>query len=191
MPSDLPFESSDPDLEPGDVAFLLSLRLRRSARSSIGGLPKELLVPFAEQTRDLEVGERVAIGVFVDNTGRFAGTMKIREMLTDNGEFGLRRVGRRRGLAQRARRRRVRDRRAALPRPDPGERAAKPRCAVKPRSFASPASCATARSSCRCAAKFTSSSRPTPSTCSASCRSRRRQSSPSTPIPTSSGPSWG
>jgi predicted RNA-binding protein (virulence factor B family) len=51
------------------------------------GLPKQLLVPFAEQTRDLALGDRVPIGVFVDNTGRFAGTMKIRELLATDGEF--------------------------------------------------------------------------------------------------------
>lgn len=84
-----PYESSEPDLEPGDVAFL-----RVTALTPIGafvdwGLPKELLVPFAEQTHDLEVGERVPIGVFVDNSGRFAGTMKVREMLSSRGDFEL------------------------------------------------------------------------------------------------------
>ncbi len=45
------------------------------------GLPKELLVPFAEQTRDVQVGERHPIGLYVDDTGRFAGTMRVSEML--------------------------------------------------------------------------------------------------------------
>jgi uncharacterized protein len=89
MPSDLPFESSEPDLEAGDVAFLSVTALTPIGTFVDWGLPKELLVPFAEQTRDLEVGERVPIGVFVDNTGRFAGTMKIREMLKNIGEFEL------------------------------------------------------------------------------------------------------
>lgn len=89
MSSDAPYESSEPDFEPGDVAFL-----RVTALTAIGafvdwGLPKELLVPFAEQTQDLEVGDRVAIGVFVDKSGRFAGTMKVREMLSSRGDFEL------------------------------------------------------------------------------------------------------
>ena len=89
MPSDLPFESSEPDLEPGDVAFLSVTALTPVGAFVDWGLPKELLVPFAEQTRELEVGERVAIGVYTDNTGRYAGTMKIREMLKNIGEFQL------------------------------------------------------------------------------------------------------
>jgi len=81
------YESSDPDLEPGDVSFLTVTALTSIGAFVDWGLPKELLVPFAEQTRELEIGERVPIGVFVDNTGRFAGTMKVREMLTSTGEF--------------------------------------------------------------------------------------------------------
>jgi predicted RNA-binding protein (virulence factor B family) len=84
-----PYESSDPDLEPGDVAFLNVTDLTPIGAFVDWGLPKELLVPFAEQTRTLEVGERVPIGVFVDNSGRFAGTMKIRELLASTGEFEL------------------------------------------------------------------------------------------------------
>ena len=84
-----PHESSEPDLEAGDVAFLTVTALTPIGAFVDWGLPKELLVPFAEQTRELVVGERVPIGVFVDNTGRFAGTMKIREMLSAHGEFEL------------------------------------------------------------------------------------------------------
>lgn len=89
MPPEPPHESSEPDLEAGDVAFLTVTALTPIGAFVDWGLPKELLVPFAEQTRDLEVGERVPIGVFIDNTGRFAGTMKIRELLTSTGEFEL------------------------------------------------------------------------------------------------------
>jgi predicted RNA-binding protein (virulence factor B family) len=84
-----PHESSEPDLEPGDVAFLSVTALTPIGAFVDWGLPKELLVPFAEQTHELKVGERLPIGVFIDNTGRFAGTMKIRELLTSVGEFAL------------------------------------------------------------------------------------------------------
>lgn len=82
-------ESSEPDLEPGDVSFLTVTALTPIGAFVDWGLPKELLVPFAEQTRELQLGERVPIGVFVDNTGRFAGTMKVRELLTSTGAFEL------------------------------------------------------------------------------------------------------
>jgi uncharacterized protein len=78
-----------PPLEPGDVAFLSVVDLTPIGAFVDWGLPKQLLVPFAEQTRELALGERVPIGVFVDNTGRFAGTMKIRELLATDGKFKL------------------------------------------------------------------------------------------------------
>jgi len=70
-----------PALQLGEVAFL-----RVTAVTSVGafvdwGLPKELMVPFREQTRDLTVGERHPVGLFVDKTGRLAGTMRVSEML--------------------------------------------------------------------------------------------------------------
>ena len=68
-------------LELGEVAFL-----RVTACTPIGafvdlGLAKELLVPFAEQTKDLHVGSREPIGLYVDDSGRLAGTMKVAELL--------------------------------------------------------------------------------------------------------------
>jgi predicted RNA-binding protein (virulence factor B family) len=89
MKSEPDYESSEPDLEAGDVAFLTVTALTPIGAFVDWGLPKELLVPFAEQTRELELGERVPIGVFKDNTGRFAGTMKIRELLATSGDFQL------------------------------------------------------------------------------------------------------
>ncbi len=53
------------------------------------GLPKDLLVPKAEQLRDVRIGDRQPIGVYVDDTGRLAGTMRVSEMLKAIGEFKL------------------------------------------------------------------------------------------------------
>lgn len=81
-----PFEG--PELVVGEVAFL-----RVSALTSFGafmdwGLPKELLVPFREQTVELQVGDRHPIGVYEDEMGRLTGTMRISEMLsTDARDF--------------------------------------------------------------------------------------------------------
>jgi len=70
-----------PKLSLGEVAFL-----RVTACEGVGafvdwGLPKELLVPFAEQTTELHVGVRQPIGLYIDKTGRLAGTMRISELL--------------------------------------------------------------------------------------------------------------
>jgi len=51
------------------------------------GLPKDLLVPKAELLRDVRVGDRQPIGVYVDDTGRLAGTMRVSEMLRAIGDF--------------------------------------------------------------------------------------------------------
>jgi len=73
--------TKQPRLALGEVTFL-----EVSATTPIGafvdwGLGKELLVPFAEQSKDLYVGERHPFGLYVDNTGRLAATMFVSELL--------------------------------------------------------------------------------------------------------------
>ncbi len=66
----------------GQVAFLTVTSCTNFGAFVDWGLPKELLVPFAEQTVDeLRAGDRHPIGLYVDKTGRMAGTMRVREML--------------------------------------------------------------------------------------------------------------
>jgi predicted RNA-binding protein (virulence factor B family) len=70
-----------PRLRLGEVAFLEVKDVGQFGAFVDWGLPKELLVPFAEQTRALRVGERHPIGLYVDTSGRLAGTMRVAEML--------------------------------------------------------------------------------------------------------------
>ncbi len=65
----------------GQVGFLEVTDVTRFGAFVDWGLPKELLVPKAEQTTDMRPGERYAVGVFVDDTGRLAATMRVAEML--------------------------------------------------------------------------------------------------------------
>lgn len=76
-----------PMLERGEVAFLEVTDLTAFGAFADWGLPKDLLVPFAEQTREVRVGGRYPVGLVVDATGRLAGTMRVGEMLKDVGEF--------------------------------------------------------------------------------------------------------
>ena len=76
-----------PKVELGEVAFLEVTSLAPFGAFFDWGLVKELLVPFKEQTRDLVVGERHPIGLYLDESGRLAGTMKISELLKDTGAF--------------------------------------------------------------------------------------------------------
>jgi len=76
-----------PKLALGEVAFLTVTACTEFGAFVDWGLPKELLVPFAEQTRKLGVGERSPIGLYLDNTGRLAGTMRVSEWLGGSNAF--------------------------------------------------------------------------------------------------------
>jgi predicted RNA-binding protein (virulence factor B family) len=76
-----------PMLELDEVAFLTVTDVNRFGAFVDFGLVKELLVPWAEQTRELAVGERHPLGLIQDRTGRLAGTMRIRELLRVGGRF--------------------------------------------------------------------------------------------------------
>ena len=76
-----------PKLEREDVGFLQVTDITPIGAFFDWGLPKELLVPFREQTRELRVGDRGAVGVFIDSSGRLCGTMRVRELLQDGGAF--------------------------------------------------------------------------------------------------------
>ncbi|HEY5957093.1 MAG TPA: hypothetical protein VIV60_11090 [Polyangiaceae bacterium] len=66
----------------GDVAFLEVTDLVPFGAFVDWGLPKELLVPFAEQTCELRKGERYVIGVIKDKQDRFTGTQRVTELLS-------------------------------------------------------------------------------------------------------------
>jgi len=70
-----------PKLMRDEVAFLRVVDVTRFGAFVDWGLPKQLLVPHAEQTTDLQVGDLQAVGLYVDDTGRLAGTMRVSEML--------------------------------------------------------------------------------------------------------------
>jgi predicted RNA-binding protein (virulence factor B family) len=70
-----------PKLELGEVTFLTVTACTEFGAFVDWGLPKELLVPFAEQTKKPSVGEAHPIGLYLDNSGRLAGTMRVSELL--------------------------------------------------------------------------------------------------------------
>jgi predicted RNA-binding protein (virulence factor B family) len=78
-----------PYVELEEVAFLEVSQVTRFGAFVDWGLPKDLLVPFAEQTRQLQEGDREPIGLMRDRSGRLAGTMRIRELLASHGDFEL------------------------------------------------------------------------------------------------------
>jgi uncharacterized protein len=69
----------------GEVAFLAVTDVAPFGAFVDWGLQKELLVPLAEQTREVRVGDRHPIGLYIDDTGRLAGTMRVSELLRPGG----------------------------------------------------------------------------------------------------------
>lgn len=81
--------TATPRLTIGEVAFL-----QVTARADHGayvdwGLGKELFVPYAEQTRELEVGAWHPFGLYLDKSERLAATMRVHHLLTEGGDFEL------------------------------------------------------------------------------------------------------
>ena len=70
-----------PMLALGEVRFLDITAVTDIGAFADWGLGKELLIPFAQQSKELFVGERQPIGLYLDNTGRLAGTMFVNDLL--------------------------------------------------------------------------------------------------------------
>ena len=68
-------------LSMGEVAFLSITDCASFGAFADWGLAKDLLIPFAMQTKDLHVGSFEPIGLYVDDSGRLAGTMRVAELL--------------------------------------------------------------------------------------------------------------
>ena len=81
--------TATPKLVLGEVAFLEVKDITSFGAFVDWGLPKELLVPLGEQTREMRVGQRHPVGLFLDDTGRLAGTMRVTEMIRDTSDFDL------------------------------------------------------------------------------------------------------
>ncbi|MEP7122680.1 MAG: S1-like domain-containing RNA-binding protein [Byssovorax sp.] len=81
--------ANPPQITLGEVTFLTVKDVGRVGAFCDWGLMKELLVPHAEQTREVFVGDRHPIGLYLDDSGRLAGTMRVTEMLRDDGNFEL------------------------------------------------------------------------------------------------------
>jgi predicted RNA-binding protein (virulence factor B family) len=79
-----------PQLAVGEVTFLRVTSLTSFGAFVAWGPAKELLVPLAQQTTELEVGARHPIGLYRDDRDRLTGTMRVAEML-DQRSHGLQR----------------------------------------------------------------------------------------------------
>lgn len=67
----------------GDFAVLQVVATERMGAFLDWGLPKDLLLPFAEQLREVRVGQTLVVYVYQDNTGRPAATMRLEKHFED------------------------------------------------------------------------------------------------------------
>jgi len=73
--------TSTPKLQLGEVAFVEVSDLTAFGAFVDWGLVKNLLVPMKEQPHPVLRGERHPIALYLDDTGRLAGTMRVAEFL--------------------------------------------------------------------------------------------------------------
>ncbi len=51
------------------------------------GLPKDLFLPFGEQTRPLQLGEEIIVYLYIDNTGRTCSSMRLERFLNKDASI--------------------------------------------------------------------------------------------------------
>lgn len=72
----------------GEFASLKVVEVNRIGAFLDWGMPKDLLLPYGEQQRAVEVGQRVMVRVYLDNSDRLAASAKLEKFL-DKDPQGL------------------------------------------------------------------------------------------------------
>ncbi|MCI8408540.1 MAG: RNA-binding protein [Lachnospiraceae bacterium] len=76
-----------PALELGQVALLPVAQVTKIGAFLRWGLLKDLLLPFKEQTKELEQDEEVLVALYVDKSNRLCATMKIYDFLSTGSPY--------------------------------------------------------------------------------------------------------
>jgi len=70
-----------PFIQVGEFAALMVAEVNDTGAFLDWGLPKQLFVPYAEQRKTLEPGQRITVRAYLDNTDRIAASTKIDKFL--------------------------------------------------------------------------------------------------------------
>ncbi|RYZ73734.1 MAG: GntR family transcriptional regulator [Proteobacteria bacterium] len=81
-PKDLPEKLATSPIEIGSFALLEVVATERIGAFLYWGQPKDLFLPFSEQTRDVRVGQKVLIYVYLDNNQRPTASMRVDRNIT-------------------------------------------------------------------------------------------------------------
>jgi len=80
-PSHPSFNESKPLVQVGDFAELTVTSIQSIGTFLDWGRPKDLFLPFSEQTRDIEEGEKVIVYLYVDNNQRSCASMRVEKFV--------------------------------------------------------------------------------------------------------------
>ncbi|MGX8704094.1 MAG: CvfB family protein, partial [bacterium] len=81
--------TTQPLLTLGSVARLKVREVTKIGAFLDWGLPKDLFLPFAEQTKRVQRGDEVLAALYVDKSGRLAATMKLYRYLRNNSPYRI------------------------------------------------------------------------------------------------------
>ena len=81
--------TTKPRLVLGGVARLEVREVTKIGAFLDWGLPKDLFLPFAEQTKRVQKGEEVLAALYVDKSGRLAATMKLYRYLRSSSPYRI------------------------------------------------------------------------------------------------------
>lgn len=71
----------------GEIAKLTVTAVTKVGAFMNWGLPKDLLLPFAEQTVKVKEGDEILVSMYIDNSDRLCATMKIYEFLRTDSPY--------------------------------------------------------------------------------------------------------
>ena len=77
----------DPKIHLGEIAVLKVALVSKIGAFVDWGLEKDLLLPFKEQTKKVNVGEEVLVALYIDKSGRLAVTMKVYDYLLNGAPY--------------------------------------------------------------------------------------------------------
>ena len=77
----------EPKIKLGEVKTLTVADTGRIGAFLDWGLPKDLLLPFKEQTGRVAKGDQVLVSLYIDKSGRLCATMKVYEMLRTDAPY--------------------------------------------------------------------------------------------------------
>ena len=79
--------TNEPKITVGELAVLEVVDVGRIGAFLDWGLEKDLLLPFKEQTVEVEKGDRCLVSLYVDKSGRLCATMKVYPLLRTDSPY--------------------------------------------------------------------------------------------------------